>query len=48
MDFGKIAEGLGVPARRATTAEELADALRTAFAEPGPHLIDVVVPSILG
>jgi acetolactate synthase-1/2/3 large subunit len=48
MDFVKIAEGLGVPARRATTAEEFADALRTAFAEPGPHLIDAVVPSILG
>jgi acetolactate synthase-1/2/3 large subunit len=48
MDFVKIAEGLGVPGRRATTAEELADALRTAFAEPGPHLIDAVVPSILG
>ncbi|MFY9763974.1 MAG: acetolactate synthase large subunit [Mycobacterium sp.] len=48
MDFVKIAEGLGVPARRATTAEELADALRTAFAEPGPHLIDALVPSILG
>ncbi len=30
------------------TAEEFADALRVAFAEPGPHLIDAVVPSILG
>jgi acetolactate synthase I/II/III large subunit len=48
MDFVKIAEGLGVPARRVTTAEDFADALRTAFAEPGPHLIDAVVPSILG
>jgi acetolactate synthase-1/2/3 large subunit len=48
MDFVKIAEGLGVPARRVITAEEFADALRTAFAEPGPHLIDAVVPSILG
>ena len=48
MDFVKIAEGMGVPARRVTTAEEFADALRTAFAEPGPHLIDAVVPSILG
>ena len=46
MDFVKISEGLGVPARRVTTAEELADALRGAFAEPGPHLIDAVVPSI--
>lgn len=48
MDFVKIAEGMGVPARRATTAEEFADALRAAFAEPGPHLIDAVVPSITG
>jgi acetolactate synthase I/II/III large subunit len=48
MDFVKIAEGLGVPARRATTAEEFAGALRAAFAEPGPHLIDAVVPSITG
>jgi acetolactate synthase I/II/III large subunit len=48
MDFAKIAEGLGVPARRATTAEEFADALRAAFAEPGPHLIDAVVPSLMG
>ncbi|MDT5253707.1 MAG: acetolactate synthase large subunit [Mycobacterium sp.] len=48
MDFVKIAEGMGVPARRVTTAEEFADALRAAFAEPGPHVIDAVVPSILG
>jgi acetolactate synthase-1/2/3 large subunit len=48
MDFVKIAEGMGVPARRVATAEDFADALRTAFAEPGPHLIDAVVPSILG
>ncbi len=48
MDFVHIAQGMGVPARRATTAEELAEALRDAFAEPGPHLIDAVVPSLLG
>jgi acetolactate synthase-1/2/3 large subunit len=48
MDFVKLAEGMGVPARRVTTAEEFADALRAAFAEPGPHLIDAVVPSMLG
>ncbi len=48
MDFVKIAEGMGVPARRVTTAEEFADALRAAFAEPGPHLIDAVVPSLFG
>src|ERR1700728_2291384 len=48
MDFVKIAEGMGVPARRVSTAEELADALREALSEPGPHVIDAVVPSILG
>jgi len=48
MDFVKMSEGMGVPARRVTTAEELADALRAAFAEPGPCLIDAVVPSMLG
>ncbi|MGQ9406671.1 acetolactate synthase large subunit [Mycolicibacterium gilvum] len=48
IDFVKIAEGMGVPARRATTVEELAAALTAAFAEPGPHLIDAVVPSLAG
>jgi len=48
MDFVKIAEGMGVPARRVATAEEFTDALRAAFAEPGPHLIDAVVPSVMG
>jgi acetolactate synthase I/II/III large subunit len=48
MDFVKLAEGMGVPARRVRTAEEFADALRGAFAEPGPHLIDAVVPSLMG
>ncbi|OBI53430.1 hypothetical protein A5707_11655 [Mycobacterium kyorinense] len=48
MDFVKIAEGMGVPARRVGTAEELADALRASFAEPGPHVIEAMVPSMLG
>lgn len=48
MDFVKLSEGMGVPARRVTTAEEFADALRAAFSEAGPHLIDAVVPSITG
>ena len=48
MDFVKMAEGMGVPARRAATAEDLADALRWAFAEPGPHLIEAVMPSMVG
>jgi acetolactate synthase I/II/III large subunit len=48
IDFVKIAEGMGVPARRAATAEEFAAALTDAFAEPGPHLIEAVVPSLFG
>ncbi|KAA9155899.1 acetolactate synthase large subunit [Amycolatopsis acidicola] len=47
MDFVRIAEGMGVPATRATTAEELAEQFRAALAEPGPHLIDAAVPSLL-
>jgi acetolactate synthase-1/2/3 large subunit len=43
LDFVSLAEGMGVPATRATTAEELADQLRAALAEPGPHLIDAML-----
>lgn len=48
IDFVKIAEGMGVPARRATTISELAAALTDAFAESGPHLIEAVIPSLAG
>jgi len=43
IDFVAIAEGFGVPATRATTAEELATYFSAAIAEPGPHLMDAVV-----
>jgi acetolactate synthase I/II/III large subunit len=43
LDFVAIAEGFGVPARRAITAEELATHFSAAIAEPGPHLIDAVL-----
>lgn len=45
LDFVALAQGMGVPGSRATTAEELADQLRGALAEPGPHLIDAVLRS---
>ncbi|MBV9793158.1 MAG: acetolactate synthase large subunit [Actinobacteria bacterium] len=44
LDFTAIAGGMGVPARRATTAGEFAAALRAALAEPGPHLIEAALP----
>lgn len=47
LDFARIAEGMGVPATRATTAEELAEQFGRALAEPGPHLIDAMVPPLL-
>ncbi len=47
LDFVSLANGMGVPGSRATTAEELATLLTTALAEPGPHLIEAVVPSLL-
>jgi benzoylformate decarboxylase len=43
IDFTSIARGQGVKAERVTTAEALDQALRTAFAEPGPRLLDVTV-----
>jgi acetolactate synthase-1/2/3 large subunit len=46
LDFVALSQGLGVPATRATTADELADQLGHALAEPGPSLIEAMVPSI--
>ncbi len=48
LDFVRLAQGMGVPARRGSTAEELAEALQWAFDEAGPHLIEAVMPSIAG
>jgi len=45
IDFVSIARGMGMPAKKATTAEEFNDALAEAIREGGPHLIDAIVPS---
>jgi acetolactate synthase-1/2/3 large subunit len=45
IDFVAMAKGMGMPAKKATTAEEFNDALAAAIREPGPHLIDAIVPS---
>jgi acetolactate synthase-1/2/3 large subunit len=44
LDFVKLGTGFGVSSRRVNTAEQLIDALDHAVAEPGPHLIEVVIP----
>jgi acetolactate synthase-1/2/3 large subunit len=45
LDFVQVGNGLGVPSLRVQTCEQLGDALRRASAEPGPHLVEVVIPS---
>ncbi len=47
LDFVALAAGMGVPGERVTTADELAAALRRASAEPGPHLVEAMVPPLL-
>lgn len=47
LDFVALARGMGVEARRASTAEEFAAALAEALAAPGPQLIDAVIPSLM-
>jgi thiamine pyrophosphate-dependent acetolactate synthase large subunit-like protein len=46
LDFVALASGMGVPASRATTCEELATQFRKALAESGPHLIEAIVPPV--
>jgi len=46
LDFAALARGMGVPASRAATAAEFAGQLRRALAEPGPHLIEAIVPAL--
>ena len=46
-DFTQLSTGLGVPASRVTTVAELDRALRQAYAEPGPHLIEAIVPPVI-
>ena len=44
IDFAALATGMGVPGSRASTAAEFTTALRNALAEPGPHLIEALIP----
>ena len=46
IDFVALARGFGVPATRPESADEFASDLERAFAEPVPHLIEAVIPSL--
>jgi thiamine pyrophosphate-dependent acetolactate synthase large subunit-like protein len=43
LDFVSLATGMGVPATRATTAEQLAEQFSAAVSTPGPHLLEAVL-----
>lgn len=47
LDFAQIARGMGVHGVRVDTAEALVQAMEYAFAMPGPHLIEAVIPESL-
>jgi len=44
LDWVKLASGMGVPAARAEDAETLVRELQRALAEPGPHVIEAILP----
>jgi acetolactate synthase-1/2/3 large subunit len=43
LSFVGLAESQGVPGRRVEDVQSLADAVRDAVSEPGPHLIEAVI-----
>ncbi len=43
LDFVEMARGMGVPGRRIEDPGEVEEAVRTAFASPGPYLLDVII-----
>jgi acetolactate synthase-1/2/3 large subunit len=47
LDFVSLAAGMGVPATRATTAEEFTAQLERALATDGPALVEAVLPATL-
>ncbi len=46
LDFVQLGTGLGVPSRRVDTSDQLMSALQQAIGDPGPHLIEAVVPAV--
>jgi len=44
IDFVHLAAGMGVPGQRVESAEELTEALEVSYGEPGPSVIEVVLP----
>ncbi|HEV7526468.1 MAG TPA: acetolactate synthase large subunit [Acidimicrobiia bacterium] len=47
LDFVALARGMGVDGTRVETADQFVTALERSLAEPGPYLIDAVIPARL-
>ena len=47
LDFARLAQGMGVHAVRTDQAEDFCQALEYALSQPGPHLIEALVPEAL-
>lgn len=47
LDFTALAQGMGVQAERATTAEDFTASLERALAHPGPSLVEAILPPTL-
>jgi acetolactate synthase-1/2/3 large subunit len=47
IDFVHLAEGMGLHASRAESAEEFGDQLARALATPGPSVVEAIVPPLL-
>ncbi|MDZ7784676.1 MAG: acetolactate synthase large subunit [Halioglobus sp.] len=47
LDFARMAQGMGVHAVRTNTAEDFCKAMEYAFGQPGPHVIEAVIPESL-
>ncbi len=47
IDFVHLAEGMGLPASRAESAEEFSDQLARSLATPGPSVVEAIVPPLL-
>ncbi|MDT8410223.1 MAG: acetolactate synthase large subunit [Wenzhouxiangellaceae bacterium] len=47
LDFARMSQGMGVHAVRADSAEDFCRAMEYAFGQPGPHLIEAVIPESL-
>jgi acetolactate synthase-1/2/3 large subunit len=46
LDFVQLAQGMGVTAERAETAEQFTEALERALANDGPNVIEAIVPPL--